>query len=1170
MSGCPNLFQWTILTLILNYFHTRGRPGEIQREVATEFYGGRKKRPAFNVSAVAKAIVHGILDETSKTPATFLVYDFKFLSHRSTRIKDASISFEFKARRGSTSLGPTVIAVAPYAKHIMLRTTETVTRTISGDAGIQGGAVVTGNVSVHAEKMVEKITTHAAEVVGDNPADEWSNRFLAQWSLSENTSQMSGIVSLFRACILLTRDNDEEFYLYPTVQVKPDLKSQLRGPLWGFRRPDDPLLQPPTPRFPEPNLDLDQQCKDVLNLLSQNKRCWDSNNGSGDISPLEEYKKQTLAEKRGDSKDLTRLTALHVLARSKQEFYQTRKDIRIQLVGYLLGNRANDSEEIRSSGGVNKMLVFEVDLYYENDEFIECVEECLGNKFQDFLHLQDDEGKNCIHHLFSWPLERCGKTSLPQKSAEENMLYLNQLRRLALKANPQTLATADGKGNTPIHYAMHVKQCNDRGDDYADIVKILIIRADEFMVKNKALFNNEKESPIMYLRNIVIATREEGRKRQRANQKEQLNQKSVSSTKGQKDLNQVQRPESRAESHVEESGPLKKPQKLANQGISMTGNQTIRSQLARVNAAPTVTTATNSQRATILLSDFLKKYYTGTRSDLDARDLIYGRGAEGWATNLYFDARGIQETKKILELLDRMKAGGFGTTLSYVSIPAIRHIPTVPSTADNLDPRDRCISFENPRPGRIDLIDVFNKLRELKVTQILRLEVEDRQAPSHMDAAIERAIQGRDSTDDQFSWRPIGVHTWDWRKPDLSTDVIAFAAPTVKVVNLYWSGNQTVLKSWGCSEGIPRLHSTTGVEKIFIHASPQHVWVDAMDKFRSALTSMLLLDKPSPKDRVRIALIDDGVNLGSVDMYGGIVNVTGLSFHPSDRQTENPWHCSSGGHGTVIANMIVRINPWVELFVIKLHCGASHNQGRTISARSAAEALRAAIALNVKIISVSWTIKYRGAAGTSLAPNESGPPNSMKKDAYTDLREAVDEVKKNDIIMFCSASDDIQTSAMRALPYSQQSEHIFRIGAALWLSQRDPTTETPDRIDWYFPGNQVAEAQNPRLQGPVKYHDGSSAGTALAAGLASLIMYLARLVQARYTETNNMSEQRTNMKQALDMIGKQGNYQQDKKYLPVWSTFNPATEILTQTKDVGLKWEELARLVKSLCSEQGV
>lgn len=157
----------------------------------------------------------------------------------------------------------------------------------------------------------------------------------------------------------------------------------------------------------------------------------------------------------------------------------------------------------------------------------------------------------------------------------------------------------------------------------------------------------------------------------------------------------------------------------------------------------------------------------------------------------------------------------------------------------------------------------------------------------------------------------------------------------------------------------------------------QHVWVDAMDSFRCALIAM----KPCPKDRVRVALIDDGVNLGgvnlgSVNIYGGIVNVNGLSFHTSDRQTENPWHCSTGGHGTVMANMILRLNPWVDLFVIRLQSGVNHNQGRTISQLSAAQAIEAAIDLRVQIISVSWTIKYRGGTVTGLTPNEAGGASS--------------------------------------------------------------------------------------------------------------------------------------------------------------------------------------------------
>ncbi|KAI0595348.1 hypothetical protein F4775DRAFT_595442 [Biscogniauxia sp. FL1348] len=100
-------------------------------------------------------------------------------------------------------------------------------------------------------------------------------------------------------------------------------------------------------------------------------------------------------------------------------------------------------------------------------------------------------------------------------------------------------------------------------------------------------------------------------------------------------------------------------------------------------------------------------------------------------------------------------------------------------------------------------------------------------------------------------------------------------------------------------------NADTGEETFeYIHDDPaakQHVRVDAMDKFRGTLALMLLPLKPSPKDRVRV------LNLGSVDMYGDIVKVSSLSFHPFDRQAENPWHCSSGGHGTVMSNMILRI-----------------------------------------------------------------------------------------------------------------------------------------------------------------------------------------------------------------------------------------------------------------------
>lgn len=167
----------------------------------------------------------------------------------------------------------------------------------------------------------------------------------------------------------------------------------------------------------------------------------------------------------------------------------------------------------------------------------------------------------------------------------------------------------------------------------------------------------------------------------------------------------------------------------------------------------------------------------------------------------------------------------------------------------------------------------------------------------------------------------------------------------------------------------------------------QHVWVDVMDKFRSALIAM----KPSPENRVQVALIDDGVSLG-------IVNINGLSFHTSDRQTENLWHCSTGGHGTVMANMILRINPWVDLFVIRLQSGVNHNQERTIYQLSAAQA----IDLKVKIISVSWTIKYRGGTVAGLnTPNETGDTSNLnERDPFSRLTDAIDKVKKEGVLIF--------------------------------------------------------------------------------------------------------------------------------------------------------------------------
>lgn len=334
-----------------------------------------------------------------------------------------------------------------------------------------------------------------------------------------------------------------------------------------------------------------------------------------------------------------------------------------------------------------------------------------------------------------------------------------------------------------------------------------------------------------------------------------------------------------------------------------------------------------------------------------------------------------------------------------------------------------------------------------------------------------------------------------------------------------------------------------------------------------------------------MALIDDGVDLSRLDTYyKKTTRATGLSYYPPDGKSERPWHSSSGGHGTIMANMILRINPWVSLWVMKLQDGPSSDGGRTIFAESAARAIRGAIRRNVDIISMSWTVKQK-IASMSASTASPGLASTAGNDAKTTfeanaikmLESAIDAAVEAKILMFCSASDDIQAGGMDSLPYQRAPNYIFRIGAALALGQPDPRSEDKRSIDYFFPGNQVAEAWNPRSAETVKYHDGSSVSTALAAGLASLIIYCTIIMRTYYKTSQNEEnynrfkefvealKDRDKMKRAFDNI--ESRQWEEKKYLPVWEVFGRVTEKINEAVDGEKKLKQLNGLVMDLCSK---
>lgn len=141
----------------------------------------------------------------------------------------------------------------------------------------------------------------------------------------------------------------------------------------------------------------------------------------------------------------------------------------------------------------------------------------------------------------------------------------------------------------------------------------------------------------------------------------------------------------------------------------------------------------------------------------------------------------------------------FEDILQYVIIPNTR-ITENPIGLKNKEHRGQVSRTDGD--GRRDYVHLFEWLREKNVKTVLKVIVDDSAERAHSDDAIEEALEN------------MGVEIWDWRKQDLCSEVIFRVAPNVRVVHLYWSGNNAVLRGWSEEGGLKRL---TALKKVYMH-----------------------------------------------------------------------------------------------------------------------------------------------------------------------------------------------------------------------------------------------------------------------------------------------------------------------------------------------------------------
>jgi hypothetical protein len=139
----------------------------------------------------------------------------------------------------------------------------------------------------------------------------------------------------------------------------------------------------------------------------------------------------------------------------------------------------------------------------------------------------------------------------------------------------------------------------------------------------------------------------------------------------------------------------------------------------------------------------------------------------------------------------------FEDVLQYVALPNI----TVEKAP--LPPSGNKISKKPVHAdgrGRKDMIYIFDFLRDIKkVKRVIRVIVDDTSEPAHSDESIEIALGS------------LKVEIWDWRRADICSETIMTAAPDAKELNLYWSGNNAVLRGWSELKGLPLLRKLENV-----------------------------------------------------------------------------------------------------------------------------------------------------------------------------------------------------------------------------------------------------------------------------------------------------------------------------------------------------------------------
>jgi len=121
---------------------------------------------------------------------------------------------------------------------------------------------------------------------------------------------------------------------------------------------------------------------------------------------------------------------------------------------------------------------------------------------------------------------------------------------------------------------------------------------------------------------------------------------------------------------------------------------------------------------------------------------------------------------------------------------------------------------------RRDLEIPFIWLRDIaRVRKIIKVVADDPENEPHSDEVIEEALKSFD------------VEELDWKKKDICPRTLRRIGDHLRVLDLYWGGNNAVLRAWSEPDGLPRLSKLEVVRVRVVKVSQNHLYRNALNPF---------------------------------------------------------------------------------------------------------------------------------------------------------------------------------------------------------------------------------------------------------------------------------------------------------------------------------------------------